>query len=78
MLAAHRSASTSHPALKLHQWKNHHHHVVRSCGITRDDGFTPHGPRHRYANQRYKAVSGAESPVRGGTAPDRETDRGRG
>ncbi|MEW6168642.1 MAG: integrase domain-containing protein [Pseudomonadota bacterium] len=74
-LAAHRSASTSDPALKLHQWKNHYYHVVRSCGITRENGFTPHGLRHQYANDRYKAVSGAASPVRGGSAADRETDR---
>ncbi|MGQ0620005.1 MAG: hypothetical protein ACT4QA_08830 [Panacagrimonas sp.] len=29
------SSSTSDPGKKLHQWKNHDHHVARSCGLTR-------------------------------------------
>jgi len=37
------SSSTSDPARKLHQWKNHYYEVVRSCGITRKDGITSHG-----------------------------------
>lgn len=73
--AATRSSSTSDPRMKLHQWKNHYYHVVRACGITRKDGMTSHGLRHQYANDRYKTLSGADSPVRGGGAVDREADR---
>jgi len=70
-----QTSSTSDPTRKLHQWKNHYYHVLRSCGITRRDGITSHGLRHQYANDRYKALSGADSPVRGGGPIDRETDR---
>lgn len=70
-----RSSSTSDPKMKLHQWKNHYYHVVRACGITRKDGITSHGLRHQYANDRFKTLSGADSPVRGGGAVDRDADR---
>lgn len=69
------SSSTSDPHRKLHQWKNHYYQVVRSCGITRKDGITSHGLRHQYANDRYKALSGADSPVRGGAAVDQAADQ---
>ena len=73
--AASKLASTSDPNLTLAQAKNHYYHVLRSCGITRANGLTSHGLRHGYANDRYEQISGMPSPVRGGTAPDRETDQ---
>jgi len=68
------SSSTSDPQCKLHQWKNHYYHVVRSCGITREDGITSHGLRHQYANDRYQELTGADSPVRGGGSVAKDAD----
>ncbi|MGH8320247.1 MAG: phage integrase N-terminal domain-containing protein [Steroidobacteraceae bacterium] len=68
------SSSTSDPCRKLSQWKNHYYHVVRSCGVTRDDGITSHGLRHQYANERYRELTGRDSPVRGSATIDREAD----
>lgn len=73
--AASKLASTSDPALTLAQAKNRYYHVLRSCGITRAEGVTGHGLRHGYASDRYRAISGADSPVRGGQAPDQDTDK---
>lgn len=70
-----RSSSTSDPQRDLAQWKNHYYQVARSCGITREDGITSHGLRHQYANERYQELTGSDSPVRGGTPVDRDTDR---
>jgi integrase len=40
-------------------------YVMQKFGITHDElGFTPHGLRHEYANDRYEEISGSESPVR--------------
>ncbi len=69
------SSSTSDPQRKLSQWKNHYYLVVRSCGITRKDGITSHGLRHQYANERYRELTGSDSPLRGGAPVDRDTDR---
>jgi integrase len=73
-LCATLSSSTSDPQRKLSQWKNHYYQVVRSCGITRNDGVTSHGLRHQYAQERYRELTGADSPVRGRTQIDRESD----
>lgn len=73
--AASKLASTSDPARTLAQAKNHYYHVLCSCGITRADGITGHGLRHGYANDRYTQIAGQPSPVRGGTAPDPDTDQ---
>ena len=73
--AASKLASTSDPNRTLAQAKNHYYHVLRSCGITRANGITSHGLRHGYANDRYRQIAGRPSPVRGGTAPDRDTDQ---
>ncbi|HUA25730.1 MAG TPA: integrase domain-containing protein [Steroidobacteraceae bacterium] len=70
-----RSSSTSDPQRKLAEWKNHYYQVVRSCGITRKDGVTSHGLRHQYANERYRELTGSDSPVRGGAPVNRDTDR---
>lgn len=73
--AASRLASTSDPNRTLAQAKNRYYHVLRSCGITRAAGITGHGLRHGYANDRYEQIAGRPSPVRGGTAPDSDTDK---
>lgn len=70
-----RSSSTSGQSMKLHQWKNHFYRVVRACGTSRAEGFTIHGLRHQYANDRYKGLSGHDSPVRGGASMDYESDQ---
>ena len=70
-----RSSSTSDPQRSLAQWKNHYDEEVRSCGITREDGITSHGLRHQYANERYRELTGSDSPVRGGAPVDRDADR---
>lgn len=70
-----RSSSTSDPQRKLAEWKNHYYQVVRSCGISRKDGITSHGLRHQYANERFRELTGSDSPVRGGPPVDREIDR---
>lgn len=73
--AASRLASVSDPAKTLAQVKNRYYHVLRSCGIARKEGITGHGLRHGYANDRYRQVSGAASPVRGGQPQDRDADK---
>lgn len=66
--------STRDPNRRLSQVKNHFYYVLRHCGITRKDGFTHHGLRHGYANQRYKEISGKDSPVQGGRMINEEDD----
>lgn len=73
--AATKLASTSDPAKKLDQVKNHYYAVVRSRGIKKSDGITSHGLRHGAANDRYKEETGEASPVRGGGPVDRDVDR---
>jgi integrase len=68
------ASSTSDPQRKLSQWKNHYYHVVRSYGITRNDGITSHGLRYQYAQKRYRELTGVDSPVQGGARIDRESD----
>lgn len=58
----------------LAQAKNHFYHVVRSCGIARENGIVPHGLRHEYANDRFEEKTGTNSPVRGGNELTREAD----
>ncbi|NOU23022.1 MAG: Fis family transcriptional regulator [Methyloglobulus sp.] len=73
--AATKDSSTSDPNRSLAQWKNHYYYVLRRCGITRKNGLTAHGLRHTYAHNRYKELSGQDSPVRGGKLVNREDDR---
>ncbi|MGH8201618.1 MAG: integrase domain-containing protein [Steroidobacteraceae bacterium] len=68
------SSSTSDPQRRLVQWKNHYYEVVRSCGISRNEGITSHGLRHQYAQERYRELTATDSPVRGGAPVDRDTD----
>jgi site-specific recombinase XerD len=74
--AAHKNASTSAQKLSLAQVKNRYGAVCKEAGITKAHGITSHGLRHEYANERYKAISGQDSPVRGGErAVSRDDDR---
>lgn len=73
--AASKLASVSDPTKTLAQVKNHYYHVLRSCGITRAEGITGHGLRHGYANDRYREISGEDSPVRGGHAQNSDADK---
>jgi len=68
------ASSTGDPRRKLSQWKNHYYQVVRSCGISRNDGITSHGLRHQYAQERYRELTGVDAPVRSGTQIDSESD----
>jgi hypothetical protein len=41
--------------------------VMEKCGITKAAGkITSHGLRHEKSNDRYRELTGANSPVRGG------------
>lgn len=69
---ANKTSSTSDPSLRLHQVKNRYYAVMRACGITKTQGgITSHGLRHGFANDRYSALSGRLSPVRGGSGDDK-------
>jgi integrase len=64
------------PGFTLLQNKNHFYRVLAKVGITKKQcGVTAHGLRHEFANAVYEERAGVASPVRGGTAPDRETDQ---
>jgi integrase len=64
------------PGYTLKQNKAHFYRVVAKVGITHEDrGVTPYGLRHEFANDVYEEEAGVPSPVRGGSARDRETDR---
>ncbi len=69
--AATKDSSTSDPSRSLSQWKNHYYYVLHSRG----NGLTGHGLHHAYGNDRYKELSGQDSPVRGGKLVRREDDR---
>ena len=64
------------PRRSLKQNLDRLYNVMKRFGITRRTlGITAHGLRHGYAGDRYEAIAGVPAPVRGGTPPDRETDR---
>ena len=64
------------PGYTLKQNKAHFYRVAEKVGITKKaSGVTPHGLRHEFANDVYEKEAGVASPVRGGSAPDRETDQ---
>lgn len=54
----------------LSQWENHYYYVVRSAGLTREEGITSHGLRHEKANEWYKAQTGHPSLIAGGNIQD--------
>ncbi len=63
------------PARSLKQNLYRLRNVLQKFGVTgRELGITAHGLRHQYAADRYEAFAGAAAPVRGGVAPDAETD----
>ena len=73
--AATKDSSTSDPTMSLAQWKNHYYYILRDSEISKKYGLTAHALRHAYANNRYKEISGQDSPVRGGKLVNREDDR---
>jgi integrase len=74
--AATPNASMCDPALTLKQAKGHYYRVVAKCGITKQAAaITSYGLRHAGSNDRYKELTGEDSPVRGGGKVDPELDR---
>lgn len=74
--AATPNASMCDPALTLKQAKGHYYRVMAKCGITkRAAKITSYGLRHGSTNDRYKEITGEDSPVRGGGAVDSNLDR---
>lgn len=73
--AARREHSTMPRTRTLASGLNHYHYIVRRYGgVCRKQGITSHGLRHGYANDRYEAVTGHPSPVRGGTGVGLDPD----
>lgn len=50
----------------LKAFKNRCYACFRKHGIGREFGIVPHGLRHEHANERFKIITGVESPLRGG------------
>jgi integrase len=75
--ASSKMASTSDQNKTLAQAKAHYYWVLKTCGVTKENGITSHGLRHEYANNRYEQIAGTASPVRGGdlATHDRDADR---
>lgn len=71
--AASPNDSTIPKAYTLKSWRAHFYYICRLCGISREDGIVAHGLRHEYANNKYQALTGQPSPVRGGDP--RQLDR---
>jgi integrase len=46
-------------------WRQHDYYIVRSCGISREDGVTSHGLRHEYLQHVYRQQTGLKPPIRG-------------
>lgn len=64
------------PGFSLKANTAHYYRVLAKVGITRKlVGTSGHGLRHERAGNKYQAEAGVPPPVRGGVAPDRETDR---
>jgi len=64
------------PGYTLKQNQGHFYRVLEKVGITKKErGVVPYGLRHEFANDTYEEKAGVASPVRGGSVPDRETDR---
>jgi integrase len=60
----------------LKQNQGHFYRALEKVGITKkESGVVPYGLRHEFANDTYEEKAGVASPVRGGSVPDRETDR---
>ena len=64
------------PGFSLKANTAQYYRVLAKVGITRKlVGTSGHGLRHERAGNAYQADAGVPPPVRGGVAPDRETDR---
>jgi integrase len=64
------------PGFSLKANTAHYYRVLAKVGITREHaGVSAHGLRHEFAGEAYEKRAGAPPPVRGGVAPDRESDR---
>jgi integrase len=51
----------------LAQWLNRYYDIVRRYGgVSRRGGYVSHGLRHGYANDRFEALTGQRTAVRGG------------
>lgn len=69
------TAHMGRPGKSLLQEMNHFDYVMAKFGITKNGlGLTSHGLRHQYLNDRFEAIAGAPSPVRGGGVLDKERD----
>jgi site-specific recombinase XerC len=69
-------AHLGRPGKTLRANTAHYYRVLREVGITRAQrGVTAHGLRHEYANDRYEALTGQPSTVRGGHGGDGDLDR---
>lgn len=67
------SAHLGRPGKTLLQEMNHFEYVMAKFGIKRTKlGITAHGLRHQYLNDRFEAIAGEPSPVRGGGMLDKE------
>jgi integrase len=66
----------ANPARSLIQNLDRLTNVMKKFGVTRNAlGVTPHGLRHEYAGDRYEALAGVSTPVRGGPPVDPATDQ---
>ncbi|WP_447975375.1 integrase domain-containing protein [Nitrospira sp. Kam-Ns4a] len=61
--------------LTYHQVERRYYYVMEREGLTRKTGLTSHGLRHEYAQERYEALTGAPSPVRGGDVEAGDPER---
>lgn len=67
--------SISDPTLSLVQAIRHLRYVMERFGVTKAMlGVTPHGLRHQYAGDEYRALTGEAPPVSGGGAVARDLD----
>jgi integrase len=65
-LVANRMSSMIPDRYSWAAWRQHYYYIVRSCGISRENGVTSHGLRHEYLQNLYKDQTGQEPPIRGG------------
>ncbi|WP_342133515.1 tyrosine-type recombinase/integrase [Hydrogenophaga sp. OTU3427] len=60
----------------MKQAKWHLYNVLKEVGLTKaDKGLVAHGLRHGYAQECYKALTGTDTPVRGGLVLEKSQDK---